>query len=217
MDKCNKIPYQERKSTKGCNRNRLKIFLCGHLIVYILLFYLPTLSSAWSVPFFGDIFSSSADQISPSKVVSHDDKVFQAQSSINPIINHDKTEFRPSPILRDAVDKSEVTVPTGNSSLLVVGMLVLGGLVITSVFLYALDVYATSRIDEYLYEYYGPELYDRYTSVYDPTPNTYYADSESPYNSNGYYTATTASQYYGIRRSDEVFFINGTKNLNESK
>ena len=86
-------------------------------------------------------------------------------------------------------------------------MLVLGGLVITSVFLYALDVYATSRIDEYLYEYYGPELYDRYTSVYDPTPNTYYADSDSPYNSNGYYSATTASQYYGIRRSDEVFFI----------
>ena len=163
---------------------------------------MPTSSFAWSVPFFGDIFSSSG-QLSPSADISHDDKVYQVQSSIKPIINHDKTDFHSSPILRDVADK-EVTVPTGNSSLLIVGTLVLGALVITSLFLYALDVYATSRIDEYLYEYYGPELYDRYTSVYDPS--SYLADSNSPYNSNGYYSATTASQYYGIKRSDEVVF-----------
>ena len=200
MDKCNKNSYQERKLPKGCCRNRLKSFQYGHSIVFILLLYMPTSSFAWSVPFFGDIFSSSG-QLSPSADISHDDKVYQVQSSIKPIINHDKTDFHPSPILRDVADK-EVTVPTGNSSLLVVGMLVLGGLVITSVFLYALDVYATSRIDEYLYEYYGPELYDRYTSVYDP--NTNYDNYDSPYNTNGYYSATTASQYYGIKRSDEV-------------
>ena len=92
-----------------------------------------------------------------------------------------------------------MAVPTGNGSLLIAGTLILGVLVIVSVFLYALDVYATSRIDEYLYDYYGPELYDRYTSVYDPNPN-YYA----PYNTNGYYSATTLSEYYGTKRSDEV-------------
>ena len=163
---------------------------------------MPTTSVGWSVPFFGDIFSSSG-QHSTANAISHDVNFDHVPSSIKPIINHDKTEFHPSPILRDAADK-EVTVPTGNSSLLIVGTLVLGALVITSLFLYALDVYATSRIDEYLYEYYGPELYDRYTSVYDPS--SYLADSNSPYNSNGYYSATTASQYYGIKRSDEVVF-----------
>ena len=202
MDKCNQISYQQRNLSKGCCRNRLKSFVYGHFIVYILLFYLPTTSVGWSVPFFGDIFSSSGQHI-PSSVSSQDVNFDRVPSSIKPIINHDKTDFHPSPILRDAADK-EVTVPTGNSSLLIVGTLVLGALVITSLFLYALDVYATSRIDEYLYEYYGPELYDRYTSVYDPA--SYLANSDSPYNSNGYYSATTASQYYGIKRSDEVVY-----------
>ena len=43
-------------------------------------------------------------------------------------------------------------------------------------------MYATSRIDQFLLEYYGPELYDRYTNTYDPympkltatTENVYY-------------------------------------------
>jgi hypothetical protein len=157
---------------------------------------LPSTSFGWSIPFFGNIFSGHDD----SNVKSHDIK-FKEEPSMRPTIYNKETDFYSSHILRDASDK-EVTVPTGNSSLLIVGALVLGGLVITSVFLYALDVYATSRIDEYLYDYYGPELYDRYTSVYDPNSN------QSPYNTNGYYSATTASQYYGIKRSDEVMELN---------
>ena len=173
-------------------KNRFNNYIHSAAILYIILFCFPSTSFGWSIPFFGNIFSVQDD----SNVKSHDIK-FEEQSSITPTIYHKETDFYSSHILREASDK-EVTVPTGNSSLLIVGTLVLGGLVITSIFLYALDVYATSRIDQYLYDYYGPELYDRYTSVYDPNSN------QAPYNTNGYYAATTASQYYGIKRSDEV-------------
>ena len=161
-------------------------------IFFILLFYLPSTSFGWSIPFFGNIFSDQDN----SDVKSHGTRV-EKEPSITPIINHKKTELYPSIDETDDVER-EVTVPTGNSSLLIVGTLILGGLVITSFFLYALDAYATARIDEYLYDYYGPEMYDRYTSVYDP--NIY----NSPYNTNGQYSATTAAQYYGVKRSDEV-------------
>ena len=47
----------------------------------------------------------------------------------------------------------------------------LGGLLLCSAFLYVLDVYATTALDRYLLEHYGPELYERYTSEYDPDGN----------------------------------------------
>ena len=179
---------------KHCLRNGFKSYIRSVTLVYLLLLCLPSKTIGFRIPFFGSIFSNQEN--SNSKL---DGIKFHKPSSLSPIISHDVADVHPSPPLRQASDK-EVTVPTGNSSLLVIGTLVLGGLVITSLFLYALDVYATSRIDQYLYDYYGPELYDRYTSVYDPT------DYFSPYNTNGYYSATTASQYYGGRRSDEVNF-----------
>ena len=184
-----------RGSRKLCFKDRFNNYIHSAAILYIILFCLPSISFGWSIPFFGNIFSVQDD----SNVKSHDIK-FEEQSSITPTLHHKETDFYSNHILRDASDK-EVTVPTGNSSLLIVGTLVLGALVIASVFLYALDVYATSRIDQYLYDYYGPELYDRYTSVYDPNSN------QAPYNTNGYYSATTAAQYYGIKRSDEVMGV----------
>ena len=48
---------------------------------------------------------------------------------------------------------------------------VLIGLLICSAFLYVLDVYATTALDRYLLEHYGPELYKRYTSEYDAAGN----------------------------------------------
>ena len=51
--------------------------------------------------------------------------------------------------------------------------------------LYALDVYATAKIDQLLLEYYGPELYDRYTNLYEPPGLRL--------------TATTENDYYGYR------------------
>ena len=47
----------------------------------------------------------------------------------------------------------------------------IGGLLLCSGFLYVLDVYATTALDRYLLEHYGPELYERYTSEYDPDGN----------------------------------------------
>ena len=67
------------------------------------------------------------------------------------------------------------------------GGLLLGALLLASLGLYALDVYATARIDQFLLDYYGPELYDRYTQS-DPWP----------YSENAL-TATTENDYYGYR------------------
>ena len=64
------------------------------------------------------------------------------------------------------------------------GSFLLAGLLIASLGLYALDVYATAKIDEILLEYYGPQLYDRYTNTYEPSVRL---------------TATTAEDYYGVR------------------
>ena len=47
----------------------------------------------------------------------------------------------------------------------------IGGLLLCSGFLYVLDVYATTALDRYLLVHYGPELYERYTSEYDPDGN----------------------------------------------
>ena len=47
----------------------------------------------------------------------------------------------------------------------------LGGLLLCSAFLYVLDVYATTALDRYLLDHYGPELYERYTSEFDPDGN----------------------------------------------
>lgn len=48
---------------------------------------------------------------------------------------------------------------------------VIGGLLLCSGLLYVLDVYATTALDRYLLDHYGPELYERYTSEYDPDGN----------------------------------------------
>jgi len=56
-----------------------------------------------------------------------------------------------------------------NTTTLVYGAAIVGGLLILSFALYMLDTWATARIDNMLLNYYGPEMYDRYTSVYDPT------------------------------------------------
>jgi hypothetical protein len=67
------------------------------------------------------------------------------------------------------------------------GTLLIGGLLIASIGLYALDIYATSRIDQFLLDYYGPEMYDRFT--------TSYAGSDIMSGM----TATTENDYYGYR------------------
>ena len=196
-------PYRRNRDTnlpnrvvprKRCLKNRFKSFTQSATIVCLLLLCLPSKSVGWwvKIPFLETVFPSQEN--SDAKI---HEIAFDKQPSAKPIVNNEKIGFRPVHTLGQASDK-DVTVPTGNSSLLVVGGLIFGGLVIISLFLYALDVYATSRIDRFLYDYYGPELYDRYTSVYDPTD--YFSSS----NTNGYYSATTASQYYGGRRFDEV-------------
>ena len=70
------------------------------------------------------------------------------------------------------------------------GSLLLGGLLIASVGLYALDIYATARIDEFLLSHYGPELYDRYTTTFDPNQ-----DDQNFIR----FSATTEKEYYGYR------------------
>ena len=176
---------------KYYSKTALRSYTYYTMIVFLLCLCFPSNTSSFKIPFFGEIFGdqeNSATKIKETK--------FDKPSSIRPIINQDGAEFGSSFIVQQ--DK-EVTFPTGNSSLLIIVPAILGGLLILSVLFYALDVYATSRIDQFLYETYGPEVYDRYTSVYDPT------DYYSLYNTNGYYSATTASQYYGARRrSDEV-------------
>lgn len=55
-----------------------------------------------------------------------------------------------------------------NSATLTSGALIVGGLLIISFLLYMFDTWATSRIDTMLLDYYGPELYSKMTSAYDP-------------------------------------------------
>ena len=64
------------------------------------------------------------------------------------------------------------------------GSLLFTGLLVASVGLYALDVYATARIDQLLLDYYGPQIYERYTNIYEPNIRL---------------TATTENDYYGYR------------------
>ena len=64
------------------------------------------------------------------------------------------------------------------------GSLLFAGLLVASVGLYALDVYATARIDQLLLDYYGPQIYERYTNTYEPNIRL---------------TATTENDYYGYR------------------
>ena len=64
------------------------------------------------------------------------------------------------------------------------GTVLFAGLLIASIGLYALDIYATARIDQLLLDYYGPQIYERYTNFYDPNVRL---------------TATTENDYYGYR------------------
>ena len=176
-------------------KNKLTHHIYNVAIFYLLLLCFPSSSVGWSLPFLGSFFSDPK-----SLDVQSDNINVDGHFSHKPIV--EKTNFHKPYVVNQASDK-EISIPTGNSSLLIVGTLILGGLVIASVFLYALDVYATSQIDRYLYDYYGPELYDRYTNYYDP-------NQFDPYNMNGHYSATTAQQYYGLYRSSKVLYNNIT-------
>ena len=55
-----------------------------------------------------------------------------------------------------------------NATTLTSGAVIVAGLLILSVLLYMFDTWATSRIDSMLLDYYGPELYRKMTSSYDP-------------------------------------------------
>ena len=57
---------------------------------------------------------------------------------------------------------------TFNSTSLTSGLLIVGGLLVISFLLYMFDTWATARIDSMLLDYYGPELYSKMTSSYDP-------------------------------------------------
>jgi len=57
---------------------------------------------------------------------------------------------------------------TLNTTSLTSGALIVGGLLIISFLLYMFDTWATARIDTMLLDYYGPELYSKMTSSYDP-------------------------------------------------
>ena len=48
------------------------------------------------------------------------------------------------------------------------GAVIVGGLLLLSVLLYMFDTWATARIDTMLLDYYGPDLYRKMTSSYDP-------------------------------------------------
>ena len=176
-------------------KNKLKRHIYNVAIFYLLLLCFPSSSVGWSLPFLGSFFSDPK-----SLDVQSDNINVEGHVSHKPIV--EKTNVHKPYVVNQASDK-EISIPTGNSSLLIVGTLILGGLVIASVFLYALDVYATSQIDRYLYDFYGPELYDRYTNYYDP-------NQFDPYNMNGHYSATTAQQYYGLYRSSKVLYSNFT-------
>lgn len=102
----------------------------------------------------------------------------------------------------------------------------LGSLLALTVFLYGLDVYATSRVDEILHEYYGNDVYERLTSKFDPdvghnpdradianfdTPKNYGGRFKLP----GYYKATTAKDYYRVKRDDDDVSENEIDNDNK--
>ena len=182
---------QLNQAVPRCIRGKSKFtrHIYNVAIFYLLLLCFPSSSVGWSLPFLGSFFSGPKSLDVKSDNINVDNHVLD-----KPVIK--KTNVHRPYVVNQASDK-EISIPTGNSSLLIVGTLILGGLVIASVFLYALDVYATSQIDRYLYDYYGPELYDRYTSFYDP-------NQFDPYNMNGHYSATTAQQYYGLYRSSKV-------------
>ena len=55
-----------------------------------------------------------------------------------------------------------------NTATLTSGAVIVGGLLILSFLLYMLDTWATARIDTMLLDYYGPDLYRKMTSSYDP-------------------------------------------------
>ena len=55
-----------------------------------------------------------------------------------------------------------------NTTTLTSGAVIVGGLLILSFLLYMFDTWATARIDTMLFDYYGPELYRKITSSYDP-------------------------------------------------
>ena len=55
-----------------------------------------------------------------------------------------------------------------NTATLTSGAVIVGGLLILSFLLYMFDTWATARIDTMLLDYYGPDLYRKMTSSYDP-------------------------------------------------
>jgi len=55
-----------------------------------------------------------------------------------------------------------------NSATVATGALIIGGLMVLSVILYMFDTWATARIDSMLLDHYGPEMYSKMTSEFDP-------------------------------------------------
>ena len=55
-----------------------------------------------------------------------------------------------------------------NTATLTSGAAIVAGLLVLSFLLYMLDTWATARIDTMLLDYYGPDLYRKMTSSYDP-------------------------------------------------
>eukprot|EP00096_Caligus_rogercresseyi_P016816 TRINITY_DN981_c0_g1_i1.p1 TRINITY_DN981_c0_g1~~TRINITY_DN981_c0_g1_i1.p1 ORF type:complete len:249 (+),score=50.80 TRINITY_DN981_c0_g1_i1:69-815(+) len=67
----------------------------------------------------------------------------------------------------------DLSLGSFNSSVAITGSLIIGGLLVFSAVLYALDIYATSRIDRMLVDSFGPQIYNRFSNAYEPTD---YAD-----------------------------------------
>ena len=79
-----------------------------------------------------------------------------------------------------------------DATYLVVGGALILGLAALSFGLYYADLFLTARLDQFLLDYYGPEIYDRLTQEFHPDGGVY----DSPVG----LKATTAAQYYGYGR-----------------
>ena len=90
---CHTISVSAR-SRKRCIKNSFTNYIHNAAIVYILLIFLPARSFGWSVPFFGNIFSTQ-DQ---SNVQQYGFKP-ATDPSLTPSINEKETGFHPNIVL----------------------------------------------------------------------------------------------------------------------
>ena len=59
----------------------------------------------------------------------------------------------------------------------------------------------TTSLFQFLYDYYGPQMYDRYTTRYDPYSDLNSMNNMNSMNSALKLKATTAKEYYGFAKS----------------